>query len=71
MSNQRIIGVVLLVLGVVLIYLGFNDLSSSSLNVEVMDVELSASNRNGQVKGIIEIALGVLSAVFGLRYFKK
>lgn len=52
---MKIAGIVLMVLGLYVGYIGVNKLSANTNEVKVLGLEIDASNEKGQTKGILYI----------------
>jgi|GEM_PF-5754020 len=53
--NMKIAGIVLIVLGLYVGYLGINKLSANTNEVKVLGLDIDVSNEKGQTKGILYI----------------
>lgn len=60
MKIGKIIGIVLLLASLYIGYLGINKVSNSSAKVEVIGVEIDASNDSGKEHGFLYIGLAVI-----------
>ena len=60
---KKIIGLIILIGGLYVGYLGIQQFQKSTNSAEVLGIELSANNEGGQMTGIIELVLAV--AMFG------
>jgi len=71
MKVRSIIGVILIVLGLYLGYIGVNKLSNNTNEVEVLGLEIDASNEEGQTQGVIYIVVAALMIGGGAVFMKK
>jgi len=60
---KKFIGLIILIGGLYVGYLGIQQFQKSTNSAEVLGIELSANNEGGQMTGIIELVLAV--AMFG------
>ena len=60
MKIGKIIGIVLLLASLYIGYLGINKVSNSSAKVEVIGIEIDASNESGKEQGFLYIGLAVI-----------
>jgi hypothetical protein len=60
---NKAIGIVLLVVGLILGYLGIQQFDQSTNSAEVLGIEIKANDKGGQQTGVIELILAV--ALFG------
>lgn len=71
MKVKSIIGVVLIVLGLYLGYIGVNKLSNNTNEIKFLGLEIDASNEDGQTKGVIFMVVGALMIGGGAMVMKK
>lgn len=64
------IGAVLIVLSLVLGYLGVTKVSNSGSSVEVIGIELSASDEGKKTEGFIFLGLALASLIGGVSFLK-
>lgn len=70
MKTGKIIGIILILGSLYLGYLGINKVSDNSAEVEVLGLEINASNESGKEKGFMYIGLAVVlfaGGVFSLK----
>lgn len=70
MKTGQILGIVLIVLGLYVGYVGVNKLANNTNEVKFLGMEIDASNEKGQTKGIMFIvgaALLIGGGVFVMR----
>ncbi len=60
---KKIIGILILIGGLYVGYLGIQQFQKSTNSAEVLGIELTANDEGGQMTGIIELILAV--AMFG------
>lgn len=65
------IGIILIVAGLFLGYVGLQQFQKSTNSAEILGVELKVNDQGGQQTGIIQLALAVGLFVGGLYVFKK
>lgn len=66
MTSGKIVGILLIIAGVFLGYLGITTVSDNSASVEVLDLELDVSNESGKEKGYIYLGLAVVLFAGGI-----
>lgn len=66
MNTKKIIGIVLIVASLLLGYFGINKVSNNDASVEIVGVEINASNESEKTKGFIYIGLAVVLFAGGL-----
>ncbi|WP_339889216.1 hypothetical protein [uncultured Flavobacterium sp.] len=69
MKIGKIIGIVLIAASLYMGYLGINKVSNSSAEIEVLGLEIDASNDSGKEQGFIYIGLAIVllgSGVYSL-----
>ncbi|MFN3755181.1 hypothetical protein [Flavobacterium sp.] len=66
MNTTKIIGTILIILGIGLGYLGFNKISESTNSVNVLGVKIEASNESGKQEGYLYIGLAIVLFVGGV-----
>lgn len=71
MNSKKIIGIILIVASLALGYMGINKVSNNDASVEIMDVEISASNESEKTQGYIFIGLAVVLFIGGLYTVNK
>lgn len=71
MKVKSIIGVVLIVLGLYLGYIGVNKLSNNTNEIKFLGLEIDASNEEGQTQGVIFMVVGALMIGGGAMVMKK
>ena len=67
----KIIGAVLIILSLVIGYVGFNKIADSSNSVELLGVEINASNESGKEQGYLYLGLAILLFVGGIYTVNK
>jgi len=68
---KNIIGVFLIILAVGLGYMGVNKVSNSGSSVEVIGIELSASDEGKKTTGLTYLGLAVVSLIGGITLMVK
>ena len=71
MKTGKIIGIILILGSLYLGYLGINKVSDNSAEVEVLGLEINASNESGKEKGFMYIGLAVVLFAGGVFSLKK
>lgn len=66
MKMIRVIGIILIGTSLLAGYMGINKISESTAEVEVLDIEISASDESGKQTGYIYLGAGVLLFLGGL-----
>lgn len=60
MKIGKILGVVLILGAIYMAYLGINKVSNNSKEVEIIGIEIDASNESGKEQGFLYIGLAVV-----------
>lgn len=60
MKIGQILGAILIIGGLYVGYLGINKVSNNSKEVEVLGIEINASNESGKEQGFLYIGLAVV-----------
>lgn len=60
---KNAIVIILLVAGIFLAYQGINTIQSSTADVEVLGIDINASDESGQTAGVLYLLLGVAALV--------
>lgn len=71
MKITKIIGVLLLVGGVILGYLGITKIADSSADLKILNMEIDVSNESGKEQGYIYLGAAVLLFLGGVYSLKK
>ena len=71
MKLSKIIGALLIAGSLLLGYMGFNTISESTAKVEILDVELKASDEGGKERGYIYVGVAVLLFFGGIYSLNK
>jgi len=71
MKLSKIVGVILIAASLFIGYMGVTKVSDSTAEVEVFDVELSASDEGAKTTGYIYVGVAVLLFVGGLYSVNK
>lgn len=66
MKMNKAIGILLIIAACVLGYLGVNKVSSSESSVEIVGVELSATDEGGKTTGFIYLGLAAAALIGGI-----
>ena len=67
MKGSKLLGIIMLVAGLYLGYIGINKISNNTNNIKVLGMEIDASNENGQTKGILFLVGAAILVVGGAR----
>lgn len=67
MKTTKILGIVLLLVGLYTGYLGMQKVNNNSAEIKALGVELDVSNENGKQEGFIYLVIGAV-LVFGGAY---
>ena len=71
MKISKIIGLVLILAGLGLGYLGFNKVDANSESVDVLGIELNVSDESGKQEGYIYLGIAAVLLIGGIYTFKK
>jgi len=71
MGIKKIIGIVLIVGGLILGYMGGAKITESSTSVEVFDMKVDMSDKSGMNQGYINLGLAILLFGGGIYVLKK
>ena len=71
MQTTKILGTILLIAAIIFGYLGITRVANSSSDVEVLGLEIDASNESGKEKGYMLIGLAVVLFAGGLYSINK
>lgn len=71
MKTSQLIGIILLLGGLYLGYMGITKVSDNSAEVKVLGLEIDASNESGKETGYIYLAAGVLMFGGGIYSLKQ
>ncbi|MFK7808203.1 MAG: hypothetical protein AB8F74_10425 [Saprospiraceae bacterium] len=63
---NKLVPIILIVLGLGLGYFGFAKLEDSSASIEIADIEISAGDKGGQTQAYLMMGLGALLLGAGL-----
>ena len=70
MNSSKIIGIILIVISLGIGYVGINKVSSATNEVDVLGIEIDASNESGQTQGYIYLAVAALVFAGGIYAMK-
>lgn len=70
MKINIILGILLIAVSLILGYYGATQISQSNKSVEVLGVEIEASNKTQQQEGFVFLGLGVIVCVGGIYLIK-
>nr|WP_294781285.1 hypothetical protein [uncultured Flavobacterium sp.] len=71
MNSAKIVGIVLIVIGLAAGYVGLNRVADSTKEINFLGLKIDASNESGQMQGFLYIGAAVLLFGGGLYAFKK
>jgi len=71
MKAVNIIGVVLIVLGLYLGYIGINKISNNTNEVKFLGLEIDASNDKGQTQGVVFVVVAAMMIGGGAVMMKR
>ena len=71
MKTSQIIGVILIIGGLYLGYMGITTISNNSAQVKVLGLEIDASNESGKEKGYLYLGGALLLFVGGVYSLKQ
>lgn len=66
MNGSKILGVILIIIALAFGYIGIGTVSDNTKSVEVVGIELEASNESGKQQGYMYIGLAVLLFACGV-----
>ena len=70
MNSSKIIGIILIVISLGIGYVGINKVSASTNEVDVLGIEIDASNESGQTQGYIYLSVAALVFAGGIYSLK-
>ncbi len=71
MKVASVIGVVLIVLGLYLGYIGVNKISNNTNEIKFLGLEIDASNDEGQTQGVVFVVVGAIMIGGGAVMMKR
>ncbi len=71
MNITKIIGILLMVGGIALGYMGITKIADNSAAIEILDLEIDVSNESGKEQGYIYLGLAVLLFAGGIYSLRK
>jgi len=71
MKITKIVGILLIVAGVILGYLGLTKVADNSAEVKILDLEIDVSNESGKEQGYVYLGLAALLFVGGVYALKR
>ncbi|HQA75228.1 hypothetical protein [Flavobacterium sp.] len=71
MKSNKIIGIILAVVALYLGYIGITKVSKSTKEVNVLGLEIDASNESGKEKGYLYLGAAVILFAGGMYSLKK
>lgn len=71
MNSTKIIGIVLMVGGIALGYMGITKISDNSASVEILDLEIDISNESGKEQGYLYLGVAVFLFAGGVYSLRK
>lgn len=71
MNSSKIIGAILIIISLGIGYIGFNKIADSSNSVELLGVEINASNESGKEQGYLYLGLAIILFVGGIYTVNK
>ena len=71
MNSTKIIGIVLMVGGIALGYMGITKISDNSAFVEILDLEIDISNESGKEQGYLYLGVAILLFAGGVYSLRK
>ncbi len=71
MNTAKIIGLILLIGSIAFGYIGLNKISESSKSVEVLGLEIEASDNSGKEQGYLFVGLAVVLLIGGIYTLNK
>lgn len=71
MNSSKIIGAVLIIISLGIGYVGFNKIADSTNSINVLGVQIEASNDSGKEQGYLYLGLAILLFVGGIYTVNK
>ncbi|MBA4317430.1 MAG: hypothetical protein C0412_03425 [Flavobacterium sp.] len=71
MNSSKIIGAILIIISLGIGYVGFNKIADSTNSINVLGVQIEASNDSGKEQGYIYLGLAILLFVGGIYTVNK
>lgn len=71
MKAGKIIGIIVMLIGIYTSYLGIEKINNNSAEIEALGMELDISNKDGQQQGFIYLGLGVILILGGAYVIAK
>ena len=71
MNSSKIIGAILILISLGVGYIGFNKIADSSNSVELLGVEINASNESEKEQGYLYVGLAIILFVGGIYTVNK
>lgn len=71
MNTNKILGGVLIIAGLAAGYMGINKISKNEASIEVLNVDVDLSNKEGKKQGYIYLGIGVLLIAAGFYTISK
>jgi hypothetical protein len=71
MNSSKIIGAILIIISLGIGYVGFNKIADSTNSINVLGVQIEASNDSGKEQGYLYLGLAILLFVGGIYTVNK
>jgi hypothetical protein len=71
MNSSKIIGTILIIICLGIGYIGFNKIADSTNSINVLGVQIEASNDSGKEQGYLYLGLAILLFVGGIYTVNK
>jgi hypothetical protein len=71
MNSSKIIGTILIIISLGIGYIGFNKIADSTNSINVLGVQIEASNDSGKEQGYLYLGLAILLFVGGIYTVNK
>jgi CHASE3 domain sensor protein len=68
---KTVIGIILLLVGIYAGYEGYKQVSGSTADVKIGDIEISASDQESKTQGYLLLGAGVIGVVAGFYFIGK
>lgn len=65
MKTVKIIGTILILIGIYFSYIGVNKVNNNTVEVEAIGIELDMSNEKGQNQGLLFLGSGLIMILAG------
>lgn len=71
MNGRNIAALILIILGLYLGYIGVNKLANNTNEINILGLEIDASNEEGQTQGVVFIVVAAMMIGGGAAFIKR